>query len=244
MTKHYEDSLFKVTDNGSFGVEVMLPSGDLEMGVNSLDLIIHDSSDADVTGARIVVEPWMPEMGHGVSTAPAISERGGGMYEVRDVMFSMTGEWELRITVTSGDVTDKVAIELPEVGAMGHTHAMKAPDMAKMDLADKRMSKNGLFHVSYTLDTAPAPVNQFLSLTLQVKTPDGRPVDGARISIAGDMPEHGHGFPTVPEVTEELGDGKYLVEGIKFSMPGWWVLSFHLSAGGKMDSASFNLVLQ
>ena len=40
------------------------------------------------------------------------------------------------------------------------------------------------------------------------------------------MPEHGHGFPTVPEVTEYLGDGKYLVEGLKFSMPGWWVGQF------------------
>ena len=83
-----------------------------------------------------------------------------------------------------------------------------------------------------------------MSLILTVKTTGGTPVTDATIRIVGDMPEHGHGFPTVPEVTEELGAGEYLVEGIKFSMPGWWVIDFHITAGEVMDSVGFNVILQ
>ncbi len=40
----------------------------------------------------------------------------------------------------------------------------------------------------------------------------------------GGMPAHGHGFVTRPRVTQNLGGGEFLVEGVKFHMPGAWVL--------------------
>jgi hypothetical protein len=58
------------------------------------------------------------------------------------------------------------------------------------------------------------------------------------------MPEHGHGMPTQPEVTQELSGGEYLVEGMKFSMPGWWVMKFHIKTIDKEDHATFNLLLK
>ena len=58
------------------------------------------------------------------------------------------------------------------------------------------------------------------------------------------MPEHGHRLPTQPKVTKNFGDGTYLVEGIKFSMPGWWVMTFAIKAGGKTDTVTFNLQLK
>lgn len=244
MTKHYEDSLFTVTENGEFSVEVILPKEGLEMGVNKVDIIIHDKKDRDVTNARIKIVPWMVDMNHGVSEAPQVSERGGGLYSLSNVLFSMTGKWELRLTISSGKVTDSVVITLPAIGAMGHMHTMKAPDMSKIDTASEKKSKRGSYIVSYEFDTGAASVNKLLALKLKVKTADGKPVTGAEIKIAGDMPEHGHGFTTVPEVTEEPGGGEYLVEGIKFSMPGWWVVNFHIMAGGVGDSIEFNLVLK
>ena len=65
-TKHYEQSLFKMTDNGLYSVEMVIKDKDLKVGVNTLDIIVHDKSDKDVAGAEIKVVPWMPEMGHGV----------------------------------------------------------------------------------------------------------------------------------------------------------------------------------
>jgi hypothetical protein len=244
MTKHYGDTLFKVTDNGEYSVEVLLPDQKVEMGVNKVDIIIHDKNDRDVPGADITVTPWMPSMDHGVMEKPVINEKGGGLYSVSNVVFSMTGEWELRLRISVGSTTDTVAIALPPIGAMGHTHSMKAPDRSSIDTAMEKSSGSGLFKVSYSSAVEPVPVNRLHSWNLQVTTADGKPVRGARILILGDMPEHGHGFPTEPEVSAGMQDGLYLVEGLKFSMPGWWVVTFHIAAGEVMDHVSFNLLLK
>ncbi len=244
MTKHYGDTLFKVTDDGEYSVEVLLPDQKVEMGVNKVDIIIHDKNDRDVAGADITVTPWMPSMDHGVMEKPVINEKGGGLYSVTNVVFSMTGEWELRLRISVGSTTDTVAIALPPIGAMGHTHSMKAPDRSSIDTAVEKSSGSGLFKVSYSSDVEPVPVNRLHSWNLQVVTADGKPVRGARILILGDMPEHGHGFPTEPEVSAGMRDGLYLVEGLKFSMPGWWVVTFHIAAGEIMDHVSFNLLLK
>ena len=243
MTQHYEDSVFKVTENGEFSVEVLFPDKDLEMGVNSVDLIIHNKKDMDVAGATISVAPWMPSMGHGVMEKPVVNEKGGGLYNLSNVVFSMTGDWELRVDITSGTTTDSVKIPLPPIGAMGHMHTMKAPDKTKIDTSMEAVSKNGHFKASYKSAVHPVPVNRLHTWDLMVMTSDGKPVKDASISILGDMPEHGHGFPTEPEVSAAMENGKYLVEGLKFSMPGWWVVTFHVKAGGMMDQGSFNLLL-
>ena len=244
MTQHYEGSLFKATQNGEFSVEVLFPDKKVEMGVNNVDLIIHDKNDMDVTGARITVTPWMPSMGHGVMEKPVVNEKGGGLYNVKNVIFSMTGEWELRLEIASGSTTDSVKIPLPPVGAMGHTHTMKAPDPSQIDTSMEKTSMKGQFTVSYKSDVHPLSVNRLLSWNLNVRTADGKSVKNAQIKILGDMPEHGHGFPTEPEVSGTMEDGQYLVEGLKFSMPGWWVVTFHITAGEMMDHVSFNLLLQ
>jgi hypothetical protein len=56
------------------------------------------------------------------------------------------------------------------------------------------------------------------------------------------MPEHNHGFPTEPEITEASG-GDYLLEGVKFSMAGWWELKLDITAGDQSDTVTFNVVL-
>jgi hypothetical protein len=57
------------------------------------------------------------------------------------------------------------------------------------------------------------------------------------------MPQHGHGFPTQPKVTRELGDGRYLLEGMKFSMPGWWELKLKVDASSGADEITFNTII-
>ena len=57
------------------------------------------------------------------------------------------------------------------------------------------------------------------------------------------MPEHGHGLPTEPVVTTMGFDGLYRIDGMKFSMPGWWVVTISVMANGEQDSVSFNLNL-
>ena len=244
MTKHYEDTLFETTEKGEFSLEVLLPDEGIEMGFNKIDIIIHDKNDRDITGADILVTPWMPSMDHGVKEKPVVSERGGGLYAVSNLVFSMTGQWEIHVKVVKGDIVDSAVITLPEIGAMGHTRSMKAPAHSDIDTATHKESRNGRFKASYTSDADPIPVNKLHTWTLNLSTPDGDPITGAKIALLGDMPEHGHGFPTEPEVSAGMENGQYLVEGLKFSMPGWWVVTFHVMIDGEMDRVAFNLILK
>jgi hypothetical protein len=69
-------------------------------------------------------------------------------------------------------------------------------------------------------------------------------VDDAEITVDGGMPQHGHGLPTSPQVTQNLGGGDYLVEGVKFQMLGWWEVKFNINANGQSDTVTFNLILE
>ncbi len=98
------------------------------------------------------------------------------------------------------------------------------------------------FHVSYKSNIEPLPLNLIHSWVLHVDTLDGKPVLKASISVYGGMPKHKHGLPTQPEVTE-LGDGNYLVEGLKFSMVGVWKIWFKIKEDEITDAVSFDVEL-
>jgi len=118
------------------------------------------------------------------------------------------------------------------------------PAPGDLDTSSKRLSDGGLFRVSWTSDPASPPLNRMHTWTLHLETPDGKSVEGAEISVDGGMPLHGHGLPTSPQVTQELGSGDYLVEGMKFQMPGWWEVRFGIQADGQADTITFNLTLE
>jgi hypothetical protein len=115
---------------------------------------------------------------------------------------------------------------------------------ANLDLATTRWSAQGLYQATIVPDTQPIPVNRIHTWVLHVESAEGQPLDDADITLDGDMPQHGHGMPTHPLVTQNLGNGDYLVEGMKFQMGGWWVIDFDISAAGVSDRVSFNLILQ
>jgi hypothetical protein len=113
-----------------------------------------------------------------------------------------------------------------------------------LDYSTTRMSEQMRFKVGYASDLGSVPVNQMQSWTLHVETSDGQPVENATIAVDGDMPQHGHGLPTRPQVTRYLGNGDYRVEGLKFHMPGWWVMDFVVTADGQTDQVHFNMLLK
>ena len=98
----------------------------------------------------------------------------------------------------------------------------------------------------YKVTMTPAEsirVGKLHSWNIQVMTADGTPVDSAKITVDGGMPQHGHGLPTKPLVTKQLGDGRHLVEGMKFNMGGWWVVTFEVGSSQGSDIVTFNLKL-
>lgn len=112
-----------------------------------------------------------------------------------------------------------------------------------LDTATTRLSDQGIFNVSYSSSISPIRINQIHAWTVHVETADGQLSDQVEIKVDGGMPQHGHGLPTQPEVTQELGNGDFLVDGMKFNMPGWWTVTFHITADGQSDSVTFNLIV-
>lgn len=133
-------------------------------------------------------------------------------------------------------------VALIGVGGIG-VAAMMQPPPADLDLSLTRTTEHGLYVGTLEPAVSPIPVGTIQSWTIAVTTPDGEPLEHADLSIDGGMPQHGHGLPTEPQVTEELGDGRYRVEGMKFNMPGWWTLTLKVTGAAGTDSATFNLTL-
>ena len=242
ITKHFDDSLTKLTDNKLYSLELVIPEKHLIMGVNTIELIIHHGKGGDVPTADLTITPWMPGMGHGVMEKPQITERGGGLYSIENVVLSMTGHWQILVTVSKDGAEDSAVFDFPEVKAMGlEQHMMHAPPPKDLDMSTMKMSAHLHYNVMYESLSGRLPLNKIHSWKLAVKDGKGNAVNNAKISVVGDMPEHGHGLPTNPEIIKDAPAGVYRVDGMKFSMPGWWVITFNIKAGEMQDSVSFNI---
>jgi len=135
-------------------------------------------------------------------------------------------------TATGGKVSQAVAPQAKAPQNIAATTA-KGPSMTQV-------SNKGLFQLNLQSDEAPLPLNRFHNWTVRIATPDGRLVDDATVMVYGGMPAHKHGFPSNPRVTENLGNGRYRIEGVKFNMPGRWEMWLNVRAMGKDDKVIFS----
>ena len=103
-----------------------------------------------------------------------------------------------------------------------------------------RVSAKGLYIV--TLQGAkPLAPRKMYTLKAIVTDAGSQRVSGATIAIGGGMPQHGHGLPTRPRVTRNLGDGGYEISGLRFNMGGWWELKLTITSPAGTDTVTFNL---
>ena len=132
------------------------------------------------------------------------------------------------------------------VGACSHAMMMFGRGVKKPAATEFGLGPRTSAQGRYVATLQPAETLRVRKLqSIQVKIADaaGQPLDGARITIDGGMPQHGHGLPTAPRVTRGLGGGAYQVEGLRFNMPGWWELKFRVTTAAGTDSVTFNLAL-
>lgn len=132
-------------------------------------------------------------------------------------------------------------ILLLAAGAAGAAWMMRVP--ADLDLSREKATETGLYMAAVAPVEEPVTVGPMHAWVVTLEDRDGAPVDGAQIHVDGGMPQHGHGLPTSPAVTQELGEGRYLIEGMKFNMGGWWELDLGIEGPAGADGVTFNLVL-
>jgi hypothetical protein len=114
---------------------------------------------------------------------------------------------------------------------------------AGLNVSQERFTTDNKYSIAIHALGEPVTINKMHAWEIRLRSPSGEAVPGATIRVGGGMPQHGHGFPTQPRVTKELGDGRYLVEGIKFSMPGWWEIKLNINGAYGEDVITFNTVI-
>lgn len=130
----------------------------------------------------------------------------------------------------------------------GCSHAMmmfgtgaKRPAETEFGLGP-RTSANKLY-VATIETSAPLKPRKMQSVLINVTDADGRIVDGARLTIDGGMPQHGHGLPTRPRMIGATKPGTYEIDGVRFNMGGWWEFKVTIATERGEDTVTFNLSL-
>jgi YtkA-like len=134
-----------------------------------------------------------------------------------------------------------IATALSLASLIATTGCMSPPK--ELDLALTRPSADNKYVVTLQPPAQLAAINQLHAWQVRLATSAGAPVTQARIQVDGGMPQHGHGLPTRPQVTRELPDGAYLIEGMKFSMTGWWEIKLAIDGPAGADRVTFNTVV-
>ena len=142
----------------------------------------------------------------------------------------------MRSTIRS--IATVIALGMTLTGCM-----LFAKPPKELDYSRTRTSERGLYRGTIKPQGDSIPKGKLQRWTLHLETIDGSAIDSVKIAVDGGMPQHGHGLPTKPRVTRDLGNGDHLVEGMKFNMGGWWVVKFRLDAATGADSLVFNLAL-
>jgi YtkA-like protein len=89
----------------------------------------------------------------------------------------------------------------------------------------------------------PLRLRRLQTVPVRITDASGRPVEAASIKVDGGMPEHGHGLPTQPRLGRSLGNGVYEIDGVRFSMGGWWEFKLAIESPAGADRVTFNLSL-
>jgi len=114
---------------------------------------------------------------------------------------------------------------------------------ANVNNADFRVSSDAGYSIAVYSQLSPIEINKIHSWIIEITDRNNRPLKSANIEMVGGMPDHDHGLPTEPQVTEEVEPGKYLLEGVRFHMQGKWQIIFTIKENGNKDQAILELQL-
>lgn len=114
FTKHFNESLFKITEKRFFSVEILMNDKEYKIGKNVAGIVIHDDHDDDVEGAEIKITRQMPD-GKVIKDAVSIMEKGKGLYIVGNLDFQREGRWELKIKAKKKNIEDTATFVFPDV---------------------------------------------------------------------------------------------------------------------------------
>jgi hypothetical protein len=128
--------------------------------------------------------------------------------------------------------------------AGGHVLMMRrAPMPAASEFGLGPRTSNAGLYTATLLPIEPLQKRKLQAVQVAIADANGAPVQHANITIDGGMPQHGHGLPTQPKVTKQVGNGVYEIDGVRFNMGGWWEFKLSVTTDSGTDLVTFNLKL-
>ena len=113
--KHFDESLFDITKNASYSIEILLDNKEYDIGKDAIGIALHNDKDVDVTGATFTLVLKNPDSGKPASGTWTITEKGGGLYIVKGLDLEQKGRWELTVTASKNGIADHAIFLFPEV---------------------------------------------------------------------------------------------------------------------------------
>lgn len=104
-------------------------------------------------------------------------------------------------------------------------------------------TSSGTYQASCVFSPSPIPRNEHVAMTMTLQRADGAALPSELvIKVDADMPSHGHGINTEPEI-KKVSTGKYEVNGLLFHMGGDWELYIDVIEDGIPDRATIPFTL-
>lgn len=109
------------------------------------------------------------------------------------------------------------------------------------DLATARLSREGVYKVSYTGDK-PNSYGLPFSWQVMIQDKNGLPIKGAHLSLRLNT-KRGHTPVITGMAVRELGKGLYKISGIRCDRSGLWRAVLEVQGRGYGDTVTFNLMV-
>ena len=140
-------------------------------------------------------------------------------------------------------VVGTIAAIILTLSAVGKSHGRTDRPAAKEFRPGPRATAHGLYVVTLHGARTLQPRKMYTLQAIVIDGDGGQPVTGAKITVDGGTPEHGHGLPSRPRVTKDLGNGWYEIGGLRFNMGGWWEVKLTVNGPAGVDTVTFNLAV-
>ncbi len=114
FTKHFQGSLFEITEHASYSVEVLPDDKEYKIGKDMVGIVVHDAHDEDVKGARLTIVHRDLATGADVTGKLSVRDKNNGLYIVSGLDLQRSGKSELSITVKKEGIEDRVKFVLPD----------------------------------------------------------------------------------------------------------------------------------
>ena len=114
FTKHFQETLFDISKNAEFSIEVLLNDKEYKIGKDVIGIVVHNKRDQDVEKAAITIDFQSLDTGRSTTQTPVVKEKGEGLYLVSGLDLKKEGRWRLTIRVKKDGIEDSVQFVLPD----------------------------------------------------------------------------------------------------------------------------------